>query len=196
MLRLYSPRAAERILRRYGETIDAVAARYALPGAVIRAILYQEITGIDLLDGVADALVQHNLRRGVRGPGRAQKSDSSTGYAQIYGFVAIHAINFAVERGLATYAALGLPGDRQPDPENMADLRFVWERLHREPAFNIECAALNLLSAAQEVTGRIDFPGYSPEELKRIFTRYNGTVPHVTPYGEAAYRHYLRYQDA
>ena len=54
-------------------------------------------------------------------------------------------------------------------------------------------AALNLLSAAEEKTGRIDFPSYSPEELKLIFTRYNGTVPHITPYGEAVYRHYLRY---
>ena len=81
------------------------------------------------------------------------------------------------------------------DPAALPDIRLVWGRLHRDPIFNMTAAALNLLSAAEEKTGRIDFPSYSPEELKLIFTRYNGTVPHITPYGEAVYQHYLRYLD-
>ena len=32
--------------------------------------------------------------------------NSSSGYAQIFAFVAINAVNFAVERGLTTYATL------------------------------------------------------------------------------------------
>ena len=189
MLKLYSPNSAERILRKYRGTIDAVAARYALPAPFIEAILYVEITGIDLFDPLADLLVRLS---GGRKRGLLGRRDSSTGYGQIFGFVAINAANFAVERGLTSYTALGLP-ERRLDPKDAADCYLVWSRLNREPEFNIELCALNLLCAAEEVTGRIDFSGYSPEEIQRIFTRYNGTVPHITPYGEAAYREYLRY---
>lgn len=191
MLKLYRPAAAERIIRAHTDVIDAVAGRYDLPAPFIRAMLYTELVRIDLLDPAADLLVRLNgFCKGGRGPLR--RRDSSTGYGQIFGFVAINAANFAVERGLTGYAALGLP-ERRLDPANDADLKLVWTRLNREPAFNIEMSALNLICAAEEVTGRIDFTGYSPEEIRRIYTRYNGTSPTVTPYGEEAYRHYLRY---
>ncbi len=195
MLKLFNPKAAERIIARYAPQINEISSRFALPAACIKAILYQEITGIDLFDILVDLLVQRNQRRGIFGPGRLQKTDSSTGYAQIFGFVAINALNFAADRGLASYAALGVPTDHRLDPAALPDIRLVWGRLHRDPIFNMTAAALNLLSAAEEKTGRIDFPSYSPEELKLIFTRYNGTVPHITPYGEAVYQHYLRYLD-
>ena len=193
MLKLYSSKAAERILRTYRATIDAVAARYALPAPLIEAVLYTAITGLDLLDPLADLLVRINTRR--ESGGLLGKRDSSTGYGQIFGFVAINAANFAVERGLTSYAALGLP-ERRLDPNDAADLRLVWTRLNREPEFNIEMSSLNLLCAAEEVTGRVDFSSYSPEELQRILTRYNGTLSYITPYGEKAYREYLRFAAA
>ena len=189
MLRLYSPKAAERIIRAHNGTIEAIEARYALPAPFVRALLYTELIRIDVLDPVADLLVRLN---GHSADGLLHKRDSSTGYGQIFGFVAINAANFAVERGLTSYAALGLP-ERRLDPDSAADLRLVWNRLNREPAFNIELSALNLLAAADEVTGRIDFASLSPEEIQRVYTRYNGTAKQITPYGEEAYRHYLRY---
>ena len=198
MLKLYSPQAAERMIRRHSGDIETIAARYGLPAACLRAILYKELTEIDLLDVVADALVKFNQRRldaPVSGGGFLRKCDSSTGYGQIFGAVAIKAINFAADRGLTDYAALGLPADRRLDPQNMADLRLVWGQLHSDPVFNIECTALNLLAAAEEMTGRIDFPGYSKEELKLVFTRYNGNYKDVSPYGEAAYEIYQRYTE-
>ena len=199
MLKLYSPRAAERFLRRRSGDIEAVAGRYALPPACLRAILYKELTDIDLLDPAADALVRFNQRRldtPVSDGGFLHKCDSSTGCGQIFAFVAIHAINFAADRGLTDYAALGLPTDRRLDAQRMADLRLVWDRLHTDPAFNIECTALNLLAAAEEMTGRRDFASFSPEELKLVFTRYNGHFKFVSPYGEAAYEIYQRYLSA
>ena len=196
MLKLYSPKAAERIIARYAPQIDDISSRFALPAACLKAILYQEITGIDLFDPLVDLLVQRNQRRGVSGPGRLRKTDSSTGYAQIFAFVAINAVNFALDRGLTDCAALGLPEDHRLDPAAVPDIRLVWNRLHRDAVFNLTAAALNLLSAAEEKTGRIDFPSYSPDELKLIFTRYNGTVPRITPYGEETYAHYLRYLGA
>ncbi len=189
MLKLYSTRAAERIIRRYGETIDRIAARYELPAPFIRALLYTELVRIDVLDPLADLLVRINHGNGK---GLLHKRDSSTGYGQIFGFVAVNAVNFAVDRGLEHSADLGLP-ERRLDPDDPADVFLVWNRLNREPEFNIALSALNLISAAEEVTGRIDFSDYSPDEIRRIYTRYNGTVPHITPYGEEAYNHYLRY---
>ena len=195
MLKLYSEKTAETIIARFAPEIGEISERYALPGAYLKAILFQEITQIDLLDVLADLLVQRNLRRGVSGPGPLQKSDSSTGYAQIFASVAINAINFAADRGLTSYASLALPEDHRLDPVCLPDRHLVWERLHGDPVFNLTAAALNLLSAAEEMTGRIDFPSYSPEETKLIFTRYNGTYREVSAYGEAAYKHYLRYLD-
>ena len=199
MLRLYSARAAERIIRRLDAPIQDISARYALPAPVLQAVLYQEITQIDLLDMLADGLTALNLLRLAgranlpKGRGVFHKYDCSTGYAQIFARVGIEAVNFALDRGLASPEALGLPA-RRLDAAKPRDLRLVWRRLHREPAFNLELAALNLLSAAEEKTGRIDFASYSPEELQRILTRYNGTSPTVSAYGKAAYAQYLRYQ--
>ena len=196
MLKLYSPRAAERILQRRSADIEDISARCGLPAACLRAILYKELTDIDLLDPVADALVRFNQRRldtPISGGGFLQKCDSSTGYGQIFGAVAIRAVNFAVDRGLADYAALGLPTDHRLDAQRMADLRLVWGRLHDDPVFNMTATALNLLAAAEEMTGRVDFAGYSDTELKLVFTRYNGNFKEVSPYGEATYEIYRRY---
>lgn len=206
MLKLYSKAAAERILRRYEPWIDEVAARYALPSPFIKAFLYREITEIDLLDLAADLAVRVNWlvypltggsarrrigaesRRGLLG-----RLDSSTGYAQIFAFVAINAVGFALDRGLADHESLGVDPAHRPDSGDPDDLREMWRRLNRDRKFNMEAAALNLIAAAEETTGRIDFGGYSADEIKRIFTRYNGTANHITAYGEEAYRHYLRY---
>lgn len=198
MLRLYSDRAAERIIRRLDAPIRAIAARYGLPAPLLQAVLFREITQIDLFDPLADSLVALNLwrlRRRDSFPkkrGLLYKTDSSTGYAQIFGRVGVEALNFALDRGLATAADLDLP-EKRLDANRPRDRRLVWRRLRREPVFNLTLAALNLLAAAEEKTGRIDFASYSPEELQRILTRYNGTSPTVSAYGRAAYADYLRY---
>ncbi|MBR2703373.1 MAG: hypothetical protein IKE47_04335, partial [Oscillospiraceae bacterium] len=62
-----------------------------------------------------------------------------------------------------------------------------------EPVFNLKCSALNLLHAAFQMTGRVDFGQYTEEELKLIFTRYNGNVKQISAYGEKAYRYYLNF---
>lgn len=182
MVHLISPGRANRILQRYSDWIDAVAARYGVPAAVIRAILYQEMTMIDLADPVVDLMVWSGVFR---------KKDSSTGYAQIFGYVGLNAVNFAVDRGMATYESLGITSDHRLDAGVARDVRLVWKKLWLDQKANIEIAALNLLMAADEMTGRIDFDGYLPDELKLVFTRYNADTRHITPYGERAYRRYL-----
>ena len=193
MLKLYSPKAAEQIIRRYKEAIERSAESFAVPAPFIRALLYTELVRIDVLDPLADLVVRINLRRGAAsGTGLLRKRDSSTGYGQIYGYVAINAANFAADRGIAERASLALP-ERELDPDSAEDLWLVWNRLNRDPAFNIALSALNLICAADEVTGKTDFTSLTAEEIQRTYTRYNGTAKHITPYGEEAYRHYLRY---
>ena len=206
MVPIYSSSAAERILLKYEADIRAISAGYDLPAPCLQAILYQEITRIDLADLLVDGAVRLNwltypLRERLaggqgtihRGRSLFRKLDSSTGYAQIFAFVAINAVNFAVEHGITTGEELGIPPGHIPDPDRPADRRWMWLRLNRDPVFNLRAAALNLLAAAEEVTGRTEFTGFSAEELKRVFTRYNGTMKRISPYGEEAYLHYLRY---
>ena len=181
---LISERKAYRILDDLDGWIDTVAQRYGVPSAVIKAILFQEMTSIDHLDPLVDLVVLTGLTR---------KKDSSTGYAQIFGYVGLNAINYAVDRGLATYESLGIRTDHRLDPENRRDVKQVWLLLHRNRKANIEIAALNLLCAAEEMTGRTDFESFSEDELKLVLTRYNANVTHVTSYGERAYARYLEF---
>ena len=195
MFKLYTPQAAERIIRRLSSRIATLSERYAIPAPVLQTILYQEITKIDIFDIAADLLVRFNwLRLTLRGKLDGElptglslwnKLDSSTGYAQI----------FALERGLTTMEALKIPVRRRLDRNRPRDLRLIWRLLNRDRSFNLEIAALNLLSCAEERTGRIDFASCSPEELKQIFSRYNGTGKSVSAYGREAYAHFLRYTE-
>ncbi|MBO5998850.1 MAG: hypothetical protein J6P87_04100 [Lachnospiraceae bacterium] len=179
MLKLISQRRAIKILNRYDAWIKEVSGKYSVPSTVIKAVLYKEMTGIDILDPLADLAVLSGL---------FHKKDSSVGYAQIFGRTAIRAINFAAARGIIDYASLGLPSGRIPDPDNEKDIRSMWKYLRKNRYANIEAAALNLLSCAQEMTGRIDFTGFSDDELKLVLTRYNADTDHITAYGEEVFR--------
>lgn len=202
MLKLYSPERADRIIRRYSGHIEAVSRRYGIPPAYMKAVLYKEIIAIDILDPVADLLVALNwlFRRGR--PFRAgkgllsrilNKTDSSTGYAQIFARVGIGAVNYAARRGLDTPEALGF--DKDPDSGDPAQVHALWRRLLHDRKLNITLGVLNLIAAAEEMNGHTDFARYTPEETKRAFTRYNADVRHVTPYGEETYGYYLGFLD-
>ena len=184
MIRLYSPARTEKVIRGMDGMIARVSSDYDVPAAAIRAVLYREIKEIDLMDLAADAAV----RIGVFG-----RRDSSTGYMQIFGWVGLNAVNFAVDEGLATYESLGLCVDHRLDPQNRADVRRIWKKMQTDRTANLEIAALNLISCAKEMTGRIDFAHYTEEEWKLLFTRYNQNTRKVTPYGEETYAHYVRY---
>ena len=184
MLKLYSPERAEKIIEEDSSWIREVAERYHIPPAVIKAVLYNELIRIDILDPGVDLAVRLKA---------LSRKDSSTGHMQIFGAVGVKAINFACDRGLASYESLGFDPSRRLDPKNPEDVRTVWMKLHTDPKANIEIAALNLLSCAEEMTGRIDFSGYSDEEMKHVFSRYNANVKHITPYGEEAFSNYQRY---
>ncbi len=192
MFRLYGKKKTEAILARCAGYADELEQRFGVPAAALKAVVYQEVRQIDLMDVAADAAVRlyWAAYRLLRRPPRFGKRDSSTGYAQVFAATAIDSINFAADRGIADYRALGLLTDHRLQKENPADLRMIWLMLHRNRQFNLLAAALTLRAAAQEMTGRIDFSAYSPDELQLIFTRYNAKADHVTAYGREVYARY------
>ena len=70
MIRIISDRKAERIIRHFNEWINTVSNRYRVPSAVIKAILYMEMTRMDILDPLVDLIVGTHL---------FTRKDSSTG---------------------------------------------------------------------------------------------------------------------
>ena len=200
MIKLYSRKKIDRLLARCSAWIEQAAEQSRVPAGYIRAVLFQEMSGIDLMDPVADLAVRfYWLRwrlRGGRTPrllrGPLGKKDSSTGYGQIFAHVAIQALNEAEDRGLPAYDWLGLSDGRRLRADRDEDLQWVWYLLHRDQRANILLSALNLLSAAEEMTGRSDFASLSSEELQLAFTRYNANVRQVTAYGRQVYARYLR----
>ena len=187
MMRLYSPARASKILGRHAAWIQTVSQRYGIPQALIKAILFQEMTMIDLMDPLADLAVRTGIFK---------KKDSSTGYGQVFGRTGVIAVNYAVDHGLETYESLGVCTDHRLDEENLQDVRLVWRLLNGNPEANIQICALNLLVAADEVVGRTDFESFSDEEYKLVCTRYNANRRQVTPYGERAFRRFRAFQRA
>ena len=205
-MKLYSPNRAERILRSLDSDIEGICRMVHLPSAVLKAVLYKEITDIDFFDPLADAVVAFNWQRisllnhlpdledNQNKSGFFRKFDSSTGYGQIFARTAILAIQFATTHGIITTETLGLGKGQTFSPDSPADVFEIWKKLHRERSFNLACSALNLLFAAWEMNGRITFENFSPDELKLTFTRYNANVRQITLYGEITYQYYLKYK--
>ena len=189
MRRLYGRKRAEKIIRRQESAISEASRLTGVPENWIRAILLREITLLDVLDPLADLAVILHHYVGIG------KRDSSTGYAQIFGRVAIQAANFVADQGFLSYAALGIESDHRLDPDDDRDLWKIWRMLNRDRAFNIRLAAVNLLHCAFEMTGRIDCDRFGPEEMKLIFTRYNANIRSVTRYGETVYRFCRAFQN-
>jgi len=195
-MKLYSRRKSEEIIRRNSALIESVCTSCHLPPAYLRAILMMELPEINVLDVLTDSLVSVNwlrydlfhsfrLERHTRNPFR--KFDSSTGYAQIFSQVAIEAILFAESEGIPLY--LGIPGNLFPF--NPDDLKRIWKRLRSDRVFNFSCAALNIVHAAFQMTGRTDFDSFSDDEIKMVLSRYNGNAQRISAYGEQAFQYYL-----
>ena len=194
MFKLYGKKKAARLIAQCQPQVHALEERFGIPAAALNAILNQEIPEIDLWDMLADqaVLLYWRAARLFERPPRVGKRDSSTGYAQVFASTAIDALNFASEAGIVQYRQLGILVDHRLSRSNWADLRMIWMMLHKNIYFNLLCAALALLSAAQEMTGRIGFDDYTAEEWQLIFTRYNADVKEITAYGRKAYAHFTQ----
>lgn len=210
MLKRYTQKQIEKRIAEQEEWMKRLEERYGIPQAYLHAVLLKEMKEIDWMDILADGAVKcywlrYDLlswvRRVFKKPplrrfpgGLLKKRDSSTGYAQIFAYVAIRAMRFSLQKGLEPGPeAFGFSRDHVPDEKDPADLGRVWRRLNGDPQFNLRLAALNLISAAEEMTGRMDFSSFSPEEIQLIFTRYNANARTITDYGRETYQHYLSF---
>ena len=200
LLNLYNQSRTQKLIDQNSAVIESICNSYHLPSAYLKSILRMELPEINIFDEIADLLVAFNwvrytlfgtfiLERHTRNPLR--KFDSSTGYGQIFAQVAINAILFARSHEIPIF--LGLPGELFPFSPD--DLKQTWTRLHHDKVFNLSCAVLNIIHAAFEMTGRIDFEAYTECEIKKILSRYNGNAQAISPYGEKAYLFYREYAD-
>lgn len=151
------------------EAIDAVismdwlftrlARNLRLRKALVQAPVLWELRQFNPLDPIADEAFKAGL-----------KDDSSTGWGQIFGWVAIEARNYCVEQGLLNEPLLTLEDDRST----------VWTRLHEDPEYNIETAAYLTVYNAFQV--HLPRPGLdtSDSASERIIARYNGTDEAIT----------------
>ncbi|MFE0819588.1 glycoside hydrolase domain-containing protein [Streptomyces sp. NPDC058847] len=129
--------------------------------ALVQAPVLWELRKWNVLDKAADEAVKDgNL------------SDCSTGWGQIFAWVAIAARNYCIDNGI-------INGDRLTDDDKAS----VWERLHDEPTYNITTAAyLTIYNAYQTHVPR---PGLdtSDSDTEKILARYNGTGEGAQKYG-------------
>ena len=63
MIKLYSPKRADHVLTSLDDEIAFICRTLHLPTAMLKAVLYKEITELDLFDPLADAAVALNLQR-------------------------------------------------------------------------------------------------------------------------------------
>ncbi|MEV6782171.1 glycoside hydrolase domain-containing protein [Streptomyces sp. NPDC051098] len=151
------------------EAIDAIismdwlftrlARNLRLRKALVQAPVLWELRQFNPLDPIADEAFKAGLR-----------DDVSTGWGQIYGWVAIEARNYCVEQGLLNEPLLTLEDDR----------RTVWTKLHEDPEYNIETAAYLTVYNAFQI--HLPRPGLetSDSASERIIARYNGTAEDIT----------------
>ncbi|MFE0420657.1 glycoside hydrolase domain-containing protein [Streptomyces tendae] len=154
------------------EAVDAVismdwlftrlARNLRLRKALVQAPVLWELRQFNPLDPIADAAVKAGLR-----------DDSSTGWGQIFAWVAVEARNYCVEQGLLNEPLLTLEDDRST----------VWTGLHEDPEYNIETAAYVTVYNAFQIG--LPRPGLdtSDADTERIIARYNGTNEAAEQYG-------------
>lgn len=112
-------------------------------------------------------------------PPALMAEDCSTGYCQIFSWVAIDANNWAIDKGLIT--------GKIYDKKNRKDIWEVWQKLHNDVEYNIATCALVLLWGVQDILLHENYLNYTPTEIKKVLARYNGTDNAAKEYGERNY---------
>ena len=199
-IRIITRKKAYSIIERYSGYTDEISVKYGIDPAAIKAVALKEMAEINLADLFADLLVRLNYLfyalGGRKKNGKQKKSvlikrDSSTGYCQIFARVALIALNYGCSKGMTTYRESGVEREEcSLEPSSFDDVFYIWKRLHRDIRFNFNMALLNLISAGEETVGHTRFGDYTPDDMKRMFSRYNASTNRITRYGEETYRIY------
>ncbi|MFG2516445.1 glycoside hydrolase domain-containing protein [Streptomyces sp. NPDC048584] len=140
-----------------------LARELKLRKALIQAPVLWELRKWNPLDIAADAAVKAGL-----------KDDSSTGWGQIFAWVAIEARNHCIQQDVINGTLL--------DKDNPTDVRSVWTSL-QEPDYNIKTAAYLTIYNAHQIN--LPRPGLNTSETdsQKLLARYNGTGEDAQQYG-------------
>nr|WP_202534789.1 glycoside hydrolase domain-containing protein [Streptomyces sp. SID3212] len=138
----------------------SLARELRLRKALIQAPVLWELRKLNPLDFAADEAV----RRGL-------DDDCSTGWGQIFAWVAIKARNYCVQQGIINGPVL---------PEG--DLRPVWDAL-QETSYNIRTAAYLTVYNAHQLGIARPTPTTSLADTQALLARYNGTTAEAQQYG-------------
>ncbi|MBC8994253.1 DUF1906 domain-containing protein [Micromonospora chalcea] len=128
--------------------------------ALVQAPVMWELRKLNIADFIADDLVR-----------AGQRDDTSTGWGQIFAWVAIEARNYCIQQGIINGVLL-----------NDDDKRAVWDLL-QDPNYNVSTAAyLTIYNAHQLGIARPSLTT-SQADVQALLARYNGTGDGAQQYG-------------
>lgn len=153
-------KAFEAILS-YDWLFTSLARQLNLRKALIQAPVLWELRKLNPLDFLADKDVIDGDR-----------DDSSTGWGQIFAWVAIEARNYCRTQGIINGTVL-----------TDSDKREVWEKLHSDASYNLQTAAYLTIYNAHQIGLPRPSLATSVPESQRILARYNGTDERAEQYG-------------
>jgi hypothetical protein len=170
------------------DKITTASKKYDVPKEMIQAVLFKEIRMIDFRDDISDCLVDncYKINRFVSVNHSKDLSSnfisnltnikgSSTGIGQIFPHTAIKAYNWYFSY---TYKV----SNNNIDYNDVKQREEIWRAL-QDDEININFVALILKYEATHNL-RIDINNASDDDIKKLFTRYNGAIS----YGDEVFK--------
>ncbi len=187
------------IILQYDKIIKDAARIYNVDCASIQSVLFREIRWYNPLDTLADSLVIDTFRyytsleeymrnplhiQIVTGPPQAPlkfSDDSSTGLGQIFAKTAIDAYNWFNTKMKHNFIL---------DYEDKKQRFDLWEKLRTDNEYNIFTVGAVLQYKAEGLLEQNSKTTIA-NEIKRMFSRYNGTGDAAVQYGKETYEYFL-----
>lgn len=160
----YSNTEAFNIITHYDGLITELARTLRMRKSAIQCPIMWELRKYTSADTAADAAVVAGV-----------DNDCGTGLAQIFAWVAIEARNNCIRAGVINGEIM--------DKNNNDHLKIVWEKLHRDPRYNISTVPLVLIDAAWNIGFPRPALGWTEYRYQYTLARYNGTGPKADEYG-------------
>lgn len=192
------------LLMQFDNVITELSEKYKVRKALIQSIFMREscCEGVD--DTVADQAVENYylyeelfdqwsklppLEKVLTGQPELilpRRSDSSTGYCQIFANTAIDAHNNAVDMQLIS--------ENKYDKQNWRDVYQVWSKLKGDSEYNIKVATLVLIHNAVILGINKSTYEYNESEIKGVFEKYNGSGDEAVDYANKVYNLYVIFE--
>ncbi len=196
----YSTKNCVDIIFKYDKIITDISNKYFIHKAAVQSILLRELRCCDVTDEIADYWVEQQyiyqekmeeyqnlpwIVKALTGPPTMPipyKTDSSTGYGQIFARTAIDANNWANKKGMDV--------EKLYNYDNWKERKEIWEKLKNDNEYNIRMVALVLIWGAAEKGLSEEYWCYNDYETKTMLTRYNGFGNDAIKYGNQTFRYY------